>query len=127
MMIIMEPLYKEKTKSTPEVILDPSKEIFLIKGNSRPENTLEFFEPIINWLVEYSNNPNPTTIFKFEMDYFNSASSKIFLNLIHALENIFKKGTDVKVAWVSTDEDILEAGQAYESLTEVPFEYIEPV
>jgi hypothetical protein len=122
----MEPLYKEKTKSTPEVILDPLKEIFLIKGNSRPENTLEFFEPILNWLAEYAINPNPTTIFKFEMDYFNSASSKIFLNIIHALENVFKKGTDVKVVWVSTDEDILEAGQAYESLTRVPFEFIEP-
>jgi hypothetical protein len=122
----MEPLYKVKTKSTPEIILDHSKEIFLIKGNSRPENTLEFYEPIINWLSEYSNNPNPSTVLTFDMNYFNSASSKVFLNIVRVMEKIFENGTDAKVNWVSTDEDILEAGQAYESLTQVPFVFIEP-
>jgi hypothetical protein len=120
----MEPFYSIGTKSTPEVILDKSKETFHIKGWSKPENAIEFYEPIMNWLTEYSNNPNPCTILTFNMDYFNSSSSKILLNIIHILEDILKKG-EVKVNWFYGDEDTLEAGQAYESLTKVPFTFIE--
>ena len=123
--LIMETLYHLKTNSTPEIILDKSKEIFLIKGRSKPENAIEFFDPIMKWFYEYSNNPNQSTVLTFNMDYFNSSSSKIFLNIIRVLEIVFKKGSDVKVNWYYADEDILEAGQAYESLARVPFTFIE--
>lgn len=121
----MEPMYIEKSKSTPEVILDKSKEMFSIKGLSKPENTLEFYEPIMNWLAEYTKDPNSSTILTFEMDYFNSSSSKVILNLIHILEAILKKGLEARVHWHYGDEDTLEAGQAYESLTRIPFKFIE--
>jgi hypothetical protein len=121
----MEPLYKEKTKSTPEVNLDKSKEIFLIKGWSKPENTLEFYEPVMNWFTEYTNNPNPSTTLTIDMDYFNSSTSKVLLNIINILEVILKNGLEVKVTWHYGDEDTLEAGEAYKSLTKVPFTFIE--
>lgn len=121
----MEPFYNIGTKSTPDVILDKSKEIFQIKGWSKPENTLEFYEPIMNWLTEYTNNPNPSTIFTFNMEYFNSSTSKIFLTIIHILEELLKNGSAVKVNWLYGDEDALEAGEAYKSLTKVPFNFIE--
>ena len=60
----MKPLHQEKTKSTPEINFDKSQEIFEIKGWSKPENTLEFYEPVISWLTEYSAQPNPNTVFK---------------------------------------------------------------
>jgi hypothetical protein len=120
----MEPLCNAKTKSTPEVILDKSKGIFLIKGISKPENTVEFYDPIMNWLTEYTNNPNQSTVLTFDMDYFNSSSSKIILHIIQTLEEILKKGLEIRVNWCYGDEDTLEAGEAYESLTKVPFTFM---
>jgi hypothetical protein len=119
----MEPLNIKELKTSPQVIFDKSKEIFLIKGRSLPENSLSFYEPVINWLTEYINSPNPKTILTIELDYFNSASSKIILQIIQMLEIPVKNGYDIKINWSyqEEDEDILEAGQIYANLSHVPF------
>ena len=119
----MEPLYINESSISPKVILDKSKEIFLIKGRSLPENALSFYEPVVDWLTEYLNNPLPVTILTFELDYFNSASSKVIFQIIEMMELLLKNGFEVKVNWYyqEEDEDTLEAGQTYASLTNVPF------
>lgn len=119
----MGPLYIEKSKLTPQVILDKSKGIFLIQGRSVPENAASFYEPIFEWLTDYINDPDQITIFAFDLEYFNSASSKVILHIIKMLETILNNGFDVRINWCyqEYDEDTLEAGQTYESLTDIPF------
>ncbi len=49
----MEILFIEKTKSTPEIYFDPNQNKLKIKGQSYPENSFKFYEPVLFWLDEY--------------------------------------------------------------------------
>jgi hypothetical protein len=122
----MEPLKIEETKSTPKVEFDQSKGIFQIYGRSLPEDVMHFYKPVIDWFQTYLENPNPTTILDFKLEYFNTASSKIILEIIKLLKAPAAKGIDVKVQWRhhEDDEDNLEVGQDYESLVNVPFIFV---
>ncbi len=121
----MDPLIIEETKSTPRIEFDKNKGFFQIRGRSLPENVMVFYQPVIEWLQTYLENPNPTTVLIFELEYFNTASSKIVLEIIKLLKAPAANGIDVKVHWryQEDDEDSLEAGQDYASLVNVPFIY----
>jgi hypothetical protein len=125
----MEPLVIEPTKSTPKVILDKEKGIFQFIGNSLPENAMEFYGPVVNWITEYIANPNPSTELVFKLEYFNTASSKIIFELIKQHTALKKSGNAIKVNWYypEEDEDMLETGKDYEELTQLPFEFISQV
>ena len=122
----MESLVIKGSKRTPEIVLDKVQEKFLISGRSLPENTASYYAPVLDWFNQYLNEPNPKTILTFELNYFNSSSSKVFLEMIFKMQEILNKGLDAKINWCYTQDDIddiLEAGQIFESLTRIPFIY----
>ena len=119
----MESLIIEESKTTPRIEFDQSKGIFKIKGKSLPEDVMHFYRPVIDWFQTYLESPNPTTILEIELEYFNTASSKIIFEIIKLLKVPATNGIDVKVNWRHNedDEDNLEVGQDYASLVNVPF------
>lgn len=121
----MEKLIIEKTDCTPTIILDKEAGIFEVKGKSMPENAFEFYEPALNWFMEYLENPNDETILKLEFDYFNTASSKMFFEIMQLLDAAYLKGAKIKVNWCyfEDDEDLQEAGEDFDEMTKIPFEY----
>ena len=122
----MERIEIEGTAKTPTVVLDPSGVVEL-KGRSIPENSIEFYKPLMDWLEEYEKNPQPKTIVHVQLEYFNTSSSKCILDLFKKLESIKQNGNDVVIKWYyeEDDEDMLEAGEDYQSIIDVPFEMIE--
>ena len=61
------------------------------------------------------------------MTYFNTASSKIILDILMRLENLHNDGkTKVTVEWHhdEDDEDMQEAGEEYSEIVEVPFKFV---
>ena len=122
----MERIEIEGTAKTPTVKMDPSGVIELT-GRSIPENSIEFYKPLMDWLEEYENNPQPKTVVHVQLEYFNTSSSKCILDLFKKLESIKQKGNDVLIKWYyeEDDEDMLEAGEDYQSIINVPFEMIE--
>ena len=48
----MDKLKIEPTTFTPEVTFDVEKRVFEISGESRPQDSREFYGPIITWLNE---------------------------------------------------------------------------
>jgi len=122
----MEAIKIKGTEDTPNVILDAAENNMEISGRSLPEDVSSFYGPILNWLTEYSKNPNPKTIFNFRLVYFNTASSKLILDILMKLEELNKKGNNVVVRWYfpEDDEDMQEAGSEYADIVEVPFEQI---
>ena len=121
----MEPLYLEATDETPGVKLDKDKKIFEFIGKSLPEDVVTFYNPNMNWLDEYSNQLNDVTEVKFRLDYFNTASSKMILDILLKLEEFKSAGKQVKVKWcyATDDEDMEEAGAEYAEIVDIPFEY----
>jgi hypothetical protein len=114
------------TQETPEILLDGSKGIFEISGKSLPEDVKEFYNPILKWFDEYSKNPNPQTILKVKMDYFNTASSKMILELFEVVKKVYSGGHETIIEWYyqEDDEDMQDAGQDYSDLIEMPFKLI---
>jgi len=114
------------TDDTPTVTLDASKNIFEISGRSLPEDVAAFYNPIIEWMEKYNQSPLPKTVFNFKLVYFNTASSKMLLDILMKLEELHNAGKEVVVKWHFTedDEDMKEAGEEYADIVDVPFEQI---
>jgi hypothetical protein len=123
----MEPIIIEGTPKTPTVNFDAGHGIFEIKGRSIPENSVEFYKPLVDWLDSYKETPLPKTVVNIRLEYFNTSSSKCILDVFKKLETIHKAKNEVEVNWFyeEDDEDMLEAGEDYESIIRVPFKMIE--
>ncbi|MBX2965630.1 MAG: DUF1987 domain-containing protein [Cyclobacteriaceae bacterium] len=117
----MEILNLEGTEDTPKIILDKKNGIFEISGRSLPEDSTEFYRPVLEWIGNYGADANPATEFVFKLEYFNTASSKLILDVLSALEDI--KGMKIMWYYHEDDEDMEEAGQEFSELVEIPFEF----
>lgn len=123
----MEPIIIEGTPKTPSVRFDAKQGLIEIKGRSIPENSIEFYKPLVDWLEQYSGIPADKTVVNIHLEYFNTSSSKCILDVFKKLEAIHKAKNDVVVNWYyeEDDEDMLEAGEDYESIIRIPFKMIE--
>ena len=119
----MNSLKIEGTPKTPRVEFSGQGEME-ISGKSILENSVEFYQPIYNWVDQYSVQPNQKTSIKIQLEYFNTSSSKCLLDIFRKLEAIQKSGkSDVTVMWMyeEEDEDMMEAGEDYQSIVKIPF------
>ncbi len=103
------------TQYTPEILLETCG-VIDIKGKSYPENTFEFYLPIMNWLKEYfieKNSPKHLTV-NIEITYFNSSSSKLFFDLFDILDE-HKEDFDITINWIYDKENdsAKEAGEDF--------------
>lgn len=122
----MEALRIEQTDDSPEVILDQEGNLFEISGKSLPEDVVDFYQPVLDWLNSYRKSPNTKTEISFKLVYFNTASSKLILDILMILEEMVEEGRDIIVKWLSlkSDEDMQEAGREYEEMVDVPFDHV---
>jgi hypothetical protein len=125
----MESIFIEGTLKTPTVKFDGKTGVVEIKGRSIPENSIEFYKPLVDWLEEYAKKPLEKTQVNVQLEYFNTSSSKCILDVFKKLEAIHKSKHNVVINWYyeEDDEDMLEAGEDYESIIRVPFKMIEIV
>ena len=123
----MEPINIEGTAKTPAIKYDPENGIVEIKGRSIPENSIEFYKPLVDWLEEYAKQPLKKTQVNMQLEYFNTSSSKCILDVFKKLEAIHKAKNDVVINWYyeEDDEDMLEAGEDYQAIINVPFKMIQ--
>jgi len=122
----MRNLIIEPTSKTPKIILNADVNVFGISGRSIPEDSVGFYRKVIDWIDDYAKNPNPKTNFKFQLEYFNTSSSKCLLDVFRRLEKMYKSGNQVEITWCydADDEDMKETGEDYKALLEVPFNLV---
>lgn len=112
----MKKLYIEPTKYSPEISLDPETRVLEIRGKSYPENTFEFYAPVMKWLEDYiASSPSGKTVINMEIIYFNSSSSKFFFDFLDVIEEAAEQGFDVEINWIydPENENALEAGEDF--------------
>jgi hypothetical protein len=121
----MEELRISPTKNTPEVILNPEG-IIRIRGRSIHENVTDFFGPIEDWITEYINAPAEVTSVDLNLEYFNSASAKVFIHILQKITYVALKHKKYIFNWYyeDGDEDIYERGEYFASVLDVPFHII---
>lgn len=123
----MENLVISGSAKTPSIDFNAESGRILLKGRSIPENSIEFYKPLNDWLDGYAGSPVGDTVVDMRLEYFNTSSSKCILDFFKRLEQINGNSTEVKVNWYfeTDDEDMQEAGEDYEAIVGLPFTIIE--
>jgi hypothetical protein len=122
---VMEELRISPTKNTPEIILNPEG-IIRIKGRSIHENVTDFFEPVEDWISTYITVPADITSVDLNLEYFNSASAKVFIHILQKITYVTLKHKKFIFNWYyeEGDDDILERGEYFASILDVRFNFI---
>ena len=135
----MKKLSIEPTEYTPKILFDcenliGDEYVFVISGESRPEETKKFYSLVLDWLEKYrlyltglqkqalEITPKPIKIkVNFQLDYFNSSSDRMLeeiINIFSEMEQLFDF-LKVQINWFynSGDEDIMDRGLEIKSNT----------
>lgn len=127
----MESLYIKGSLHTPFVDFNYSTGILEIRGRSIPEETLNFFNPLIHWMEKYIENPQPKTVVILKIEYLNSGSHTSVLVILKKLEELHKinKNREVLIKWYYEEDDeyMMEAGEEFRDMLKIPFEIISVV
>ena len=122
----MDSIKIEGTPKTPTVNFTADNGILEIKGRSIPENAVEFYKPLVDWIGNYGDAAKENTEVNVQLEYFNTSSSKCILDVFKKLESMNGK-TNITIKWhyEEDDEDMLEAGEDYQAIINIPFKMIE--
>jgi len=121
----------QATKSSPHIDFDPETCILEIRGESYPENCSNFYSPVFDWLERFlSNARNERVELNMEILYFNSSSSKTFMDLFDMLDSEAAKGRNIVVNWRYHEENetAMECGEEFmEDVRNLRFNLVEYV
>ncbi len=115
----------EATKSSPCVVFCEQDKALTISGESYPENSFAFFEPIFEWF----HNELPKYrqfILKVNISYMNSSSTKCMLDILDLISSASEKGCDARVVWYyeKGNERALDLAEEFKEDLQIPFEII---
>ncbi|MEP5611068.1 MAG: DUF1987 domain-containing protein [Cyclobacteriaceae bacterium] len=119
---------KRATRITPEVVIDLTEGSIKLSGRSSPENSQAFYAPLMR--VLRSNKINATQVqMDFAFEYFNTSSSKCLFDIFRQLKKMKVEGRQVHVNWFfeAHDQDMLEAGEDYDDIVQLDFNFVEHV
>ena len=111
----------EGSDRTPVISIDTDIGLVSIKGIMIPENPISHFEIFSSQIHDLYEQMKCLKL-EFELEYFNTASAKYLYDLLKSLKD--KNNIEVIWRYEEDDEDILETGKEYESLTGLQFTFI---
>lgn len=91
-----------------------------MSGRSIPENSIEFYRPLFEWLDDYVKIPSDKTIFDIKLEYFNTSSSKCLVEIFRRLERITSNGVVINWFYEEDDEDMQESGEDFKEIIDIP-------
>jgi hypothetical protein len=107
---------KNKTGSTPYVLVDGSRGYILMEGESFHENVIEFYREVNNWLKTHLKTDFKQLTFDCKFEYFNSSTAKILLNMFTEMDKHTTQENKIVVNWFAINDDdiIIECGNDYQ-------------
>jgi hypothetical protein len=115
----------QQTTSTPRIIFDAKTSVLEFFGESYPENSFEFYEPIFLWL---KNNLFDLGAFRFDIkiSYMNSSSIKCVLDMLDMMEEAHKKGIRIEINWYYDQENprAFDLAEEFQEEVTLPFHII---
>ena len=95
----------EKGSYTPAVLLDAEKNLIQLSGKTYPENTFEFYGPILDWIEAYLLTKPAKTLVNFDLSYINSSSIKSVHHILHILNQAKDETISYEINWIFDEED----------------------
>lgn len=118
----------EQSKHSPLIDFDHEQALLKIEGKSYPENTFEFYEPVITWIKNFVKNSPKNINIEIKLSYYNSSSSKILFDIFDLLNQSNQEKANISVKWIfSHDNEIIkEAGEDFmEDFPELKLQLVE--
>jgi hypothetical protein len=118
----MNPLNLEATRSTPLIRFDREESTLLISGESYPENSFEFYAPVIAW-VQVALTQLDRFRLTLSISYMNSSSVKCLLDLLDLLEEGRARGMTPEITWYYDPENprALDLAEEFQEEVSLPF------
>lgn len=120
----MKKIFIEGDNRNPTVNFSAEDGIMEISGRSTTENSIAFFQPLYDWVHEYTCNPATETTVNIKLEYFNTSTSRWIFKILKKLESSSDKFQKLQVNWHYSDEDILDAGEDLKAIINVPFNMV---
>ncbi|MDF2925753.1 MAG: hypothetical protein K0R57_4667 [Paenibacillaceae bacterium] len=123
----MKSLYIAATKSTPEVQFLPEDKLLQFIGQSYPENVFKFYEPVLQWVDEYLEQPvTQPLMIRIQIPYMNTSSTKCYMMMLEKFDDAYAAGKDVSLQWLYNpdNENELECAEEFKEDLSLPFHII---
>ncbi|MDP2385639.1 MAG: DUF1987 domain-containing protein [Bacteroidota bacterium] len=123
----MEKYICAATPKSPFVSMDADTGRIEIGGRSIPDNPLDFYKPLFDWIEIYSLSPKRKTQVNFRFEYFNNISKRELTNLLHKFQLLHESvKSEVEINWFygKDDPDMLDVGEDFKDMLKVPFNLI---
>ncbi len=105
----MSDLHIAATDRTPEIELSADKGIFIMRGESFPEDVAAFYGQVIMAIDALASSIQGPLKVDVAMVYINSSSIKAMFRIFEGLENVRKHGHPLTITWhFQDDDDIME-------------------
>jgi hypothetical protein len=120
-------LIVEPSPKTPKILWNVDSYTFRIEGRSIPEDSVGFYKKLYAWVEDCGPDLNGTVSFEFQLEYFNTSTSKCLLDLFKMLQKHWERNNQISIKWyfAEDDPDMGETGRDYADLLDLPFEVIE--
>jgi hypothetical protein len=118
----MEPIDIKATRSLPSIRFEPDKKILRICGESYPENSFDFYAPVISWLKASLQELTELTL-DIAITYMNSSSTKCTLDIMDIMEDAFGRGSKISIIWRYDRENPRSYEMAEDFREEVTFPF----
>lgn len=115
-------IYIESTYKTPEILFKTEEGFLSIKGKSIIEDVEFFYKPILSSIYEYINNPNEKSFVVIDLEYFNTPTSKVLMDMFIKLKKL--KNLNVKWYCDSEDDDMYFTIKDFRTIVEIDIEII---
>ncbi len=113
------------TTKTPEIRFENTGNL-LIKGISIPENVNDFYPQVFLWMEEFGSSLTPNVTLTLEIDYMNTSSAKVILQLLRKAVTFAGTSTKLKLVWKyhEDEEDMKDLGEDLQAYIDYQFEFI---
>lgn len=121
----MKELIINESPNNPGVNFNPYDGILEIEGRSILEKPDEFYDPLLDWIHQYFEDPKDFTLIKIKLEYINSSSTKYMLLMFRSIKQYYEKGHDCRIDWYYEEDDvpILDMGKHFKNATKLPFDF----
>lgn len=123
----MRPFIREAKSTTPYVEIDYNNGHIQLRGVSHPENVFTFYNPIFQAIKELARQPVQEVVVDFMLEYFNTSSARCLFLVLKEVKALGLSGRHLTINWhyEEEDEDMLETGEDFQELIEMPFNFVE--
>lgn len=116
--------FHSPTKTSPLFTVNRDKACIEIKGKSTPESSVQLYYPIIDRIREIFTGFKGKVTIEIGLEYFNTSSSKCLFDLLKTVKRMDQIKAEVKWYYEDGDEDMIESGEDFEDILQIPFTYI---